>query len=204
MQSIFTRPRQRCIYYIVDCTTCGKTRLAIAEGSADDPIACPICDEPSFAEKACTGETTRLLPYWEPAARFDASTPIGAQEWLRSSISPRGSRLTRGQMVLYSTEANVFHQAMVVDVIVQRDAMSPSGMPAMVLSVDRETSGVVRHLSAGLSEFWCLPAELAAKAAAAAAPPPSIVTEVVEKVTAMVTNKRKGAPRPKKAKQVAS
>jgi hypothetical protein len=160
--------------------------MAIEQPEGDPPaeLACPYCDATAAAAVLGSGETRRLLPYFDLAANV--------QELDRLPIFSEKMRpLVHGQIVCFSEEPDIIHFAKVEEVFTSRAHVSTSGMPSISFVIGGESSDPIPHYSgAETLPWWCWSDEL----------PKASCSPVVSEVPVAVelpTNDKRGKGRPK-------
>lgn len=150
---MMNREPAACILVRLACERCGPVRMALAE--IPETLECPYCSTEAKFEHLGTGQTTRLLPYFE----LEANLQQFRTEPPRSEGHPR---LHRGQLVIYCQELSILHFATVDEIWTNAVNVSPAGMPSISFRIGGLDTGPVPHVSGsdGVPPFWCFPEDM--------------------------------------------
>lgn len=150
---MMNREPAACILVRLACERCGPVRMALAE--IPETLECPYCSTEAKFEHLGTGQTTRLLPYFE----LEANLQQFRTEPPRSEGHPR---LHRGQLVIYCQELSILHFATVDEIWTNAVNVSPAGMPSISFRIAGLDTGPVPHVSGsdGVPPFWCFPEDM--------------------------------------------
>lgn len=153
--SIIHREAQACIILDLRCVNCGPVRVAIAAAEpTTGQMSCPYCENVSPATPIGSGSTRRVLPYFDFAPR-DAE--LSTVQVLSAAARP----LSRGQLVCFSEEPDVYHFASIAEIFTNRVHLSSTGRPSVTFVIGGDETDPIPHITgAETRPWWCFPDEL--------------------------------------------
>jgi len=154
LTSYIHREPQPCTILNILCINCGPVRMAIEAGQpTPGQMPCPYCETQSLATPIGSGSTRRILPY------FDLAPNPNLEQLQVLSVDFR--RLSRGQIVCFSEEPDIFHFAKIEDVFTNRANMSAAGRPSVSFLIGGVDTGPIPHITgAETRPWWCWTDEL--------------------------------------------